>query len=63
MHHYPEEILIVSGRLWDVAFGMWLETGHYAIRPPGEVHGPFRSDGGCVVMDVSFPQRQGEISR
>jgi hypothetical protein len=44
VHDHPEEMLIVSGRLWDGAFGMWLETGHYASRPPGEVHGPFRSD-------------------
>ncbi len=58
VHAYPEEILIVSGRLWDAAFGMWLDTGHYASRPSGEVHGPFRSDAGCVVLDVSFPQRQ-----
>ena len=56
VHDYPEEILIVSGRLWDAAFAMWLETGHYASRPPGELHGPFRSDVGCVVLDVSFPQ-------
>ena len=57
VHDYPEEILIVSGRLWDEAFGVWLESGHYASRPPGEVHGPFRSEQGCVVVDVSFPQR------
>jgi hypothetical protein len=29
-HNYPEEILIVSGRLFDRAFDLWLETGHYA---------------------------------
>ena len=59
VHDHPEEILILSGRLWDEAFGMWLETGHYASRPPGEVHGPFRTETGCVVLDVSFPQRRG----
>jgi hypothetical protein len=32
-------------------------TGHYASRPPGEVHGPFRTDVGCVVLEVSFPKR------
>ncbi len=40
-HDYPEEVFIVSGRLYDKAFEMWLETGHYASRPPGEVHGLF----------------------
>lgn len=33
-HRYPEEIFIVSGKLYDAAFDMWLETGHYASRPP-----------------------------
>jgi hypothetical protein len=56
-HPYPEEVFIVSGRLYDHAFGMWLETGHYASRPPGERHGPFHSDIGCVVLEVSFPNR------
>jgi hypothetical protein len=56
-HAYPEEIFIVSGRLYDQAFDLWLEAGHYASRPPGEVHGPFRTDTGCVVLEVSFPNR------
>jgi len=56
-HAYPEEIFIVSGRLCDEAFGVWLEPGHYASRPPGELHGPFRTDVGCVVLEVSFPNR------
>lgn len=56
-HAYPEEVFIVSGRLHDAAFDLWLEAGHYASRPPGEVHGPFRTDAGCVVLEVSFPNR------
>ncbi len=56
-HPYPEEILIVSGRLFDRAFNMWLETGHYASRSPGELHGPFSTDIGCVVLEISFPDR------
>jgi hypothetical protein len=54
-HAYPEEVFIVSGRLYDQAFGLWLEAGPYASCPPGEVHGPFRTDTGCLVLDVSFP--------
>lgn len=56
-HPYPEEVFIVSGRLYDVAFDLWLEAGHYASRPPGEVHGPFYTEIGCVVLEVSFPNR------
>ena len=56
-HAYPEEVFIVSGRLYDQAFDRWLEAGEYASRPPGERHGPFRTDVGCVVLEVSFPNR------
>jgi len=56
-HPYPEEVFIVSGRLYDRAFDLWLEAGHYASRPPGEIHGPFRTDTGCVVLELSFPNR------
>jgi hypothetical protein len=59
-HAYPEEIFIVSGRLYDHAFGMWLEAGHYVSRPPGELHGPFKTEEGCVVLEVSFPNRASQ---
>lgn len=58
-HEYPEEIFIVSGRLYDYAFEMWLETGHYASRPPSEIHGPFKTEDGCLVLEVSFPNKIG----
>lgn len=54
-HDYPEEIFVVSGRLYDKAFGLWLEPGYYASRPAGEVHGPFIADGDVVVLEMSFP--------
>ena len=60
-HAYPEEVFIVSGRLFDEAFGQWLEQGHYASRPPGEVHGPFKTDAGCVVLELSFPNRAQRV--
>ena len=59
-HDYPEEIFVISGRLYDAAFDTWLETGHYASRPPGEVHGPFMTAEGCVVLEVSFPNKRAE---
>lgn len=58
-HAYPEEVFIVSGRLYDAAFGRWLEAGDYASRAPGELHGPFRTETGCVVLEISFPNRAG----
>jgi len=59
-HAYPEEVFIVSGRLYDQAFGMWLETGYYASRPPGEIHGPFNTGVGCVVLELSFPNKRSK---
>ena len=56
-HNYPEEVFIVEGRIYDVAFDRWLEKGDYASRPPGEVHGPFRTEEGCLVLEVSFPSQ------
>jgi hypothetical protein len=31
--------------------------GDYASRPPGEPHGPFRTNEGCLVLEVSFPSQ------
>jgi len=56
-HDYPEEIMVIKGRLYDEAFDMWLEEGEYASRPPGEVHGPFKAEGECVVLEMSFPSQ------
>lgn len=56
-HDYPEEIFVVSGRLYDEAFDMWLEPGFYASRPPGEVHGPFIAEGNVVILEMSYPSQ------
>ncbi len=56
-HNYPEEIMIMEGRLYDAAFDKWLEAGDYASRPPGEIHGPFKSEDGCVVLEISYPSQ------
>ena len=60
-HPYPEEIFVVSGRLYDEAFDMWLEPGCYASRPPGEIHGPFRAEGDVVIYENSFPSQSIDI--
>lgn len=56
-HNYPEEIYIISGTLYDEAFKMWLEAGHYASRPPGEIHGPFYAKTECIVLECSYPSQ------
>ena len=56
-HLYPEEVFIVSGRMYDEAAGQWLEQGDYASRPPHEPHGPFKSDVECIVLEISYPSQ------
>ncbi|MDJ0726498.1 MAG: cupin domain-containing protein [Prochloraceae cyanobacterium] len=56
-HDYPEEIFVVSGRLYDRAFQIWLEPGYYASRPPREVHGPFKADGEVIILEISYPSQ------
>ncbi|MBE9029005.1 cupin domain-containing protein [filamentous cyanobacterium LEGE 11480] len=56
-HDYPEEILIIAGRLYDAAFDLWLEAGHYASRPPGEIHGPFIATEDCLVLEIAYPSQ------
>ncbi|GAB3526948.1 hypothetical protein BIT28_15665 [Photobacterium proteolyticum] len=56
-HDYPEEVFIVSGRLYDQTNGTWLEQGHYANRLPGEIHGPFLCEQECIVLEISTPSQ------
>ena len=56
-HTYPEEIFVVQGSLYDAAFDQWLKAGDYASRPPGELHGPFKTDEGCIVLEISYPSQ------
>jgi len=58
-HSYPEEVYILEGDLHDAAFGRILRVGDYASRPPGEKHGPFRSERGCVVLEMAYPDKAG----
>lgn len=58
MHDFPEEIFIVSGRLYDQACDRWLTAGDYASRPPGEVHGPFKAETDVIVLDISAVSQQ-----
>ena len=39
---------------WEM-FNLWMDTGYYASRPPGEVHGPFIAETECLVLEHSYP--------
>lgn len=70
VHEYVEEIFIVEGDLRDLkgrksgtgevgqqggGGGEVWTKGCYAYRKPGMEHGPFRSEGGCLMFIVVLP--------
>ena len=53
-HDYVEEVLILSGSMHDLTLGATFGAGWYACRPPGMVHGPWRTDDGCEMLEVRY---------
>ena len=57
VHDYWEEVFLVSGDLIVGRAGGERETftAHtYACRPPGVLHGPFESTGGCLLLESHY---------
>ena len=59
IHTYWEEVYLLSGDLivGNDAKGQGGEKftpSTYACRPPGTPHGPFKSDSGCVLLEVHY---------
>lgn len=59
VHEYWEEVFLVSGDLTvgNDAQGKGGESFApftYACRPPGAYHGPFRSDKGCLLLEIHY---------
>ena len=59
VHEYWEEVYLVSG---DLTVGNDAEGNGgesfapptYACRPPGAAHGPFKSDAGCLLLEIHY---------
>lgn len=59
VHEYWEEVYLVSG---DLTVGNDAEGNGgtsffehtYACRPPGAHHGPFKSEAGCLLLEVHY---------
>ena len=59
VHDFWEEVYLLSG---DLIVGNDAEGNGgerfvpptYACRPPGAVHGPFKSEGGCMVVEIHY---------
>jgi hypothetical protein len=59
VHEYWEEVFLVSGDLVvgndkQGKGGESFQPFTYACRPPGAVHGPFRSDTGCMLLEIHY---------
>lgn len=59
VHDYWEEVFLVSGDLTvgNNARGAGGEGFHpftYACRPPGAQHGPFKSERGCLLLEIHY---------
>ena len=53
-HDYFEEVLILSGSIYDASLGQIFAAGCYACRPPGMVHGPWTTAEGCVMLEARY---------
>ena len=51
-HEYWEEVFLFSGSL--TVGGETFRPLTYACRPPHVPHGPFRSDEGCLLLEVHY---------
>ena len=59
VHDYWEEVYLVSGDLTvgndaNGEGGEAFDPNTYACRPPGAYHGPFKSNGGCVLLEMHY---------
>ncbi len=59
VHDYWEEVYLVSGDLTvgndtEGKGGVSYAPNTYACRPPGAYHGPFKSETGCVLLEIHY---------
>ena len=69
VHEYWEEVYLIQGDLYvgndeNGNGGKQFEGPTYACRPPGAFHGPFKSDGGCILLETHyFDGEEHEMSK
>jgi len=64
VHDYWEEVYLLSGDLTvgndaSGAGGESFAPNTYACRPPGVHHGPFKSERGCVLLEMHYYDSDG----
>lgn len=51
-HQYHEEVYLLEGELTDLTLQRTFGPGHYASRRPGMPHGPYRTETGCLMLEI-----------
>lgn len=63
VHDYWEEVFLVRGDLTvgndeNGLGGDQFQSPTYACRPPGVYHGPFKSETGCLLLEIHYYDEQ-----
>jgi hypothetical protein len=67
VHEYWEEVYLISGDLIvgcdaNGRGGQKFGPNTYACRPPGTLHGPFKSDTGCLLLEWHYYDEDAGVS-
>ena len=54
VHDFWEEVIILEGSLVDTRLNQEFTKGMYGCRPPGMVHGPYKSPNGCITFECRY---------
>lgn len=55
VHDYWEEVFVLKGAIGPVGGDVAApDAMMYSCRPPGTPHGPFRSEEGCIMLEVQY---------
>lgn len=53
-HPFWEELIVLDGHVFDQGTGKLYTKGCYALRPAGVEHGPFTTDLGATVLEITW---------
>ncbi len=56
-HDFWEEVWILDGAFEDLGKRATFTAGMYACRPPGMVHGPYRTPTGVLMFEIRYFKR------
>ena len=67
VHEYWEEVYLVQGDLTvgndaNGQGGTPFGPNTYACRPPGAFHGPFKSESGCMLLEIHYYAKEHAIA-